>query len=429
MLPSSPAPESGALEAFICDFHQFENDHALFTSCVDPDGYFWWDLARYAVQFEICSQRNIVGRSAAGSEPWLSRLPRLAIKLADFVLDTSKVVTMKDVDANHLFVSGRTLPALDRGRRENTGPIFNIAAGGDLNKRNIDRLVTIKARHQVVPSLVSDQISQISQNLQQQFGVASDFVNLMERKYRFHLASIRVWTPILDRLGGLTSLSFVNDDTLRSLVSLAKARGIHTREYQHGYAGKSHIAYSYPELDYPLPTLPDELVVTRDTGDITLPVTLTHQYVDSSPSDPPAAAASRDIDVLIGGSPTRNEMALELATALIDNGLKIAVKLHPAQTISSSGFRTYFDNQQLAVYDGAEDFITLARRSKVYLPANPTSTTVYEAVENGAQLVLVDFGGQKVTTTIDSLVSARTDTPSKLVPVLQALWSRESSAP
>ena len=110
---------------------------------------------------------------------------------------------------------------------------------------------------------------------------------------------------------------------------------------------------------------------------------------------------------MVGASPTLWKETAGIVGALVGQGLSLAVKLHPAQTQDSCGLRPRFSADEVAIYDGSEDFCTLARRARIFVPANPTSTTTFEAVENGTRLIVVDFGGVRKTKINESITSAR----------------------
>lgn len=424
-IPSDSATASrGGLEVFIAAFHEFEQQHNLFATCVDHEGFGWWDLVRYKVQFQICVDRGLFGASAAVAQPFFSRFRKAGADGIRLGRDMALLRAAERSEVTRLYVYGRVVKSLEDDVAAAEKRAFQITAAGPwgpsaISKRSIDLLIGTLARSRVIDAAVQKHMVEICGHLARTFGATPKYHAIMRQKYGWHLASQTIWRRILGWFPNLTQLGFVNDDSLRTLIALANAKGIVTREYQHGYAGKSHIAYSYPPLpEVPL-TLPNELLVERDTGDITFPAKLLFQ--ERSILGPVMDAPPRDLDVLIGGSPTRNEDAHLLAASLVNRGLSVAVKLHPAQTVSASGFRSSFTPEQLVIFEGDSSFVDLARRAKIYLPANPTSTTVYEAVENGAKLAVVDFGGERVTETIDKLVSIRADTVEHLLPQARAL--------
>jgi hypothetical protein len=410
----STGPE-GAIDALIREFNDFEAEEKLFSNCVDEAGFAWWDATRYAVQWAICVERDIGGRSAAGPSSVFSRALRLTNRLVHVVKDVATIALLRRNSARTLFVCGRTPRSILDDIAASPGPCF-VASNHtvsctsliSIRKRSIDLLIRAAVSLGRGRCAIAADAARLDQKLKRRFGSHVDFRCIIIGKYRQHRASRAIWDWVLSRLGSVELIGYVNDDTAKSLVALARRRGIRTREYQHGYMGRSHIAFSYPRLEQPLATLPDEVVVNFDSGDITYPAAVINAGASGQSST--AAQARRDIDVLVGGSPTRNAEALAIVANLVDRGLSVAIKLHPAQSEASSGVRQAFSSNQLSVHSGEEDFRSLAARSKIYVPANPSSTTAFEAVECGARLLVVDYSGMKMTSSTDAVVSARVNT-------------------
>ena len=47
------------LEKFILAFNSFEKKNKLFYICIDSEGFKWWDIVRYDVQFALCEFNGI----------------------------------------------------------------------------------------------------------------------------------------------------------------------------------------------------------------------------------------------------------------------------------------------------------------------------------------------------------------------------------
>lgn len=412
-----PASAEGAIERFIRAFNQFEAEQDLFARCVDEDGFAWWDLARYTVQFSLCAEKGIYGQRLSTPHRWSSRFASAAARSGQLARDLPVLLKGTFGEVTHLYIFGRTTPILVDDLQRNAPHCLVVSNGEHTNlqwkhigKRSIEYLAAFGARFLQSPEPVAQEAVRLDALLKEQFDSRLDFCAMIRGKYIRHRTDKAIWSRLIERLPRLEEVDFVNDDTLRTLVALANSRGVKTREFQHGYMGRSHVAYNYPALEAVPPTLPSEALVHRDSGDITLPVTIRRVEI-------PAAGAGdsrRDIDVLIGGSPTRNREAQAIAGALVGRGYKVGIKLHPAQTLEASGMRQLFAPSQLEIFAQGDDFCELARRSKIYVPANPTSTTAYEAVENGADLIVIDYGGEKLTTILDSITAARVSAPEDL---------------
>lgn len=400
------------LEDFIAAFNRFEAEENLFE-LRDGQGFPWWDLVRYRVQFALCAQRDIYGDQKVAPSSKTVRARSFLRQAWRLVCDIGTLCLLRRDRIRCLVVSSRALDHVEttldaemgRGRAalvvNKLGHYANphIAIAG----QSVAFFSRLYARVCRVPSEVEKDIRRLAHLIGKHFHSDVDFFALMTSKYREHLAAQQAWSFILSRTRAADRVIYVNDDTLKTLVFLARRRGIATEEVQHAYMGKSHNAFSYPPLKNVLESLPDKVIIDRDTGDITYPV----QKVIMQRSAKSATLEARDIDVLIAASPSRQDETIGVVAALLDKGLRLVVKLHPAQTLKSSGLGAHFSPEKLAIHSGDEEFCALASRARVFVPVNATSTTTFEAVENGARLVVVDFGGVKTTSMNDGIVSAR----------------------
>ena len=416
-----------ALEEFIEAFNCYEADFGLFR-LRDDDDFPWWDLVRYRVQYAMCVELGIYGRRHLRRIGSINRALSFARQCWQLARDFNKLTNIDRGRIRCLVVSSRALAEL-------AGVIDECALKGyptlvvsndtclapphlSVANKSIAFFVRLYAHFCRVPPAVQSDIRYLAGTISKQFESNLDLFPLITAKYREHLAAKVAWSFVLRRAGGLDRIVYVNDDTLKTLVFLARKSGIPTEEIGHGYMGRSHIAFSYPPLPSTLETLPDKIVINRDTGDISYPVkkALLIKHERTALPSPP-----RDIDVLIGASPTFQDETNSIIGALVGRGLKLAVKLHPAQTVESSQIAERFPSVRFEISDGEENFCDLARRAIIYVPANPTSTTTFEAVENGALLVVVDFGGIRRTVLHDRTARARALSIDDLFMVVESL--------
>lgn len=425
--PHPKHTDVGSVERFIEAFNRYEAEADLFH-LRDADGCPWWDLVRYRVQFALCIERAIYGRRSNPPASKFARARSFTHQSARLLRDIGRVRGPHAGQARNLLISTRSLSYMlevlraDEGQ-ERLALIVNDTGQANVphvavSKQSVDFFVRLAMYGQRLPSEVAEEAHRVAAHLQERFDSKADLFDIIALKYREHLAAQLAWSFVLDSAGALERIVYVNDDTLKSLVFLARARGILTEELQHGYMGQSHVAFSYPPMANAPETLPDKLIINRDTGDIVYPAT---QVVMAKAASVAGVTGSRDIDVLIGASPTLWNETAGIVGALVGQGLSLAVKLHPAQTEKSSGLRQRFSADEVAIHDGSEDFCALARRARVYVPANPTSTTTFEAVENGARLIVVDFGGVRKTAMNDGIASARVGSLQEL---LDAVFSQ-----
>ena len=425
---SHEAQQEGELEAFIMAFNQYEADKALFDRCQDAQGLRWWDFTRYLPQLLIAKEKGFFGTPIdAPSSQWM-RIVRLLRHIARLARLALSIMTLKTKAVDTLYISTRNLKeASDRiscvGWRvlyvNKTGQASPPDAA--ISKLAVDFLFRAIGPVFRVPPEVQKEISAIAADLKDRFGSNIDLQQVMVSKYKQAQATFWFWKIVLRRLPKLKRVLFVNDDFQKPLVMIARARGLETIEVQHGYMGRGHFSFSYPPLEQSLPTLPDKVWIDRDTGDIVYPVP--KEMLERA--RPEAPTAPRDIDVLIGGLPGRLQETSDIVSSLLNSGLSIAVKLHPAQIGDADILKERFSSHEIAIYGKDDDFVSLVRRAKVFVPSSPTSTTAFEAVENGADLIVVHGGGFKITSMCDAIAIAQAYDVNALRDAVQSHLKKE----
>lgn len=412
-----------SIEDFIESFNNYEAKSQLFH-LRDAHGFPWWDLVRYRVQFALCVELGIFERRFTPRSSTFAQIRSFSRQSFRLLTDATRILTLDSSNFRSLVVSTRHLEYLTDAllAEENRGYCALLANKGGqaanphkaIDYQTIPFFVRL-AKHLFPPSTdLSKDAHRVATEICHRFNSNLDIFSLIKEKYSEHLASMRAWAFVLNHMPYLDKIYYVNDDTLKTLVFQARISRISTIEVQHAYMGRSHFGFSYPPLTHPLETLPDKVVINRDTGDITYPV----QKVVVQRSVPQTTNSLREIDVLIAASPTNRAFTLEIVESLVNKGLSVAIKLHPSQHEEHSGLRERFPGGAIQIYGGSADFCALVRRAYVFVPANPTSTTAFEAVENGARLVIIDLGGLKKTAINDGIVAARSNSLEALYQVV-----------
>lgn len=406
----------GAVDAFIARFNALEVAQRLFDVRLD-DGFPFWDAVRYQLQFALCAERGIHAHQRREKlSRWQSA--RSGARQAFHLLrDLLTVARVGGRGLTRLYVHARRWEHVLADIAESGAPSLIVGPAEPSDRRNIfvrkasvTFFVRMASRFVRVPASVADVAARWDDLLKREFDSHVDVRAIVLKRYRDHRVAGRLWRFVLARLPALERVSFINDDTLRPLVYQANVRGIATREFQHSYMGRSNVLYDYPPLEQPVLSLPAEVVVHLDTGDIVYPVAPVRPAVASDA----VAPADRDIDVLVGGSSTRNAEGAAIVAALGGRGLALAAKLHPNQDETAFGAKDRLAADRVQFFDKRTAFVDLVRRAKIYVPTSPTSTTIFEAVENGARLVMVNHGGIKVAGIIDRIASAQVDTVDDL---------------
>jgi hypothetical protein len=404
----------GTLDRFIRAFNLYESDANLFKRCRDKDGFAWWDIVRYRIQFALCAEKGIYSYPKGGKKRLLARAASFARQSLLLLKDALRIAFLRANRIERIYVFRRRSKFLLEEIGNSNCQSLVVGETGvsysphvAISKQSLDFFVRVVSKFVRVPRDVMVEAERLEEEIKARFSSEIDTRSIILSKYKQHQASRMAWSAILSGQEAVKYVGFIGDDSLKALVCLANAREIRTREFQHAYMGKSHVNYSYPDLTTPVATLPLEVMVHRDTGDIIYPATIIRPAGAGVAPGDCLSEASRDIDVLIGGSPSRAEEVISIAGALVDKGLTLAVKLHPAQTEFDSGLRKHFRKEQVQIYSNEHDFCALARRARVYVAGNPTSTTVFEAVENGAKLIVVENDGMKLTRMLDKILSRR----------------------
>lgn len=425
--------ENASLEDIIAAFNRYEAKSGVFA-LRDKKGYPWWDLVRYRVQFALCVERDIYGRSPVPPSSKLVRAQSFTRQVRQLVRDIARLRGRGTRQSRTLVVSRRSLDYIDgvtAAETERGHGVLLVNKTGEapaphmaITSQSIQFFTRLAQWAHRLPPEVDQDARRLAGDIRARFDSKTDIFGVIAAKYREELVARRVWSFILDRASAVERVIYVNDDMLKSLVVLARARRIDTEEVQHAYMGRAHIGFSYPPLDGPLATLPDRVIVTRDTGDITYPVAKVVVQPEAKRREP----AIRDIDVLVASSPSRQAETAEIINALAGQGLRLAVKLHPAETEESSEIAARFSPGEVAIHAGDEDFCDLAWRARVFVPVNATSTTAFEAAEMGARVVLVDVGGEKKTAISDGVASARAESLDALPGVVRSQLAATDAA-
>jgi hypothetical protein len=421
----------GGVEALIEAFHSFESP--LFERLVDEDGFAWWDLVRYDIQFNMLVERGLHPRFSSQTQKAGLRLVSVMRRGIPFVLDLIRLrhLSRRKIDA--IIISRRPLEPITKVIEGNIsghfifgGPTIDGHASPLIDKYHLDLFTKLVARRLTPPTAVLADARRVESDVQKHFNTELLVHKLIESKYRQHLAAKRIWSKLISMPASIERVVYVNDDTAKTLVWLCRQRGIETTEVQHGYMGASHIGFSYPKLDHSLMTMPDRTVITRDTGDIVYPSTLVGCEMAPSVIDIPTFN-ERDIDVLIGSGPRWIRRTQEMIEALTDSGLHVAIKLHPTQQEGEIDLIVNGVRNMPEVFSGKDDFLPVVRRSKIYLPANPGSTTSFEAVEQGCALMLYTPQGGPSTSVVNHLAAAIMSEPDEIVACIRDVLERVAS--
>lgn len=414
------------LDDFIAAFNRYEAEAGVFA-LRDAEKYPWWDFVRYRVQFALCAEHDLHRYTISASLPSkFVRAKSFARQSRRLLRDVTRLHGQRIREARTLVVSKRSLDYIENIavlEAERGKSVLCVNKTGDaaaphmaITGQSIAFVTRLTQRAQRVPPEVEKDARRVAIEICSRFESRVNIFGIIATKYREEMVARRLWSFILDRATAVERVVLVNDDTVKSLVMLARSRGLDTEEVQHAYMGKSHIGFSYPPLNAGLATLPDRVIITRDTGDITYPV----EWVVVNTASKRQGVKPRDIDILIGSSPARQNETAAVVAALAGQGCRLAVKLHPAESTASWEVSASFSKDVVTIHDGDEDFCALAARARLFIPINATSTAAFEAAEMGARVILVHFGGLKKTSATDVVASAHVYSLDDLLAAVEA---------
>ena len=400
-----PLPQ-GELERFNESFREFEVAEGFFENSTGDAEHAWWDYCRYTVQFEIAAERGLLGfRNVAPSVP-----PKACSRVIVFVSKVTLVmglifdiVKLRWQRAPIMYASNRKLEAAEpliHGYGNDVcrigDPSLDAPSRCRVNGMALAMAIHLFARFVYVPSSVRKEADRRSQMLRQSFNSSVDFSRIIRRKYKESYVTWFFWKCIFCMNGGISKLFIVNTDTHRPVVQLARGMGARVIEIQHGYMGESHFAFSYPELKFPLSSLPNEVWIDRYTDDITYPVP--RKVIKCKDSKECLSREEKYVDVLIASAPNREQELLNVLNILKVFPITIVVKLHPKSDDYVQVLSKKYAQFPINFYQDERTFSSLASSSTTFIPINPNSTTVFEARDCGARVVIFNQQGYVVTT-------------------------------
>ena len=93
--------------------------------------------------------------------------------------------------------------------------------------------------------------------------------------------------------------------------------------------GATNIMYSLPKVTASLTTLPNKIIITNKTKDITYPVE--QILIAKKKENNKETFFKKNIDILIGSDLHFFKETIELSKIFLDKKLEVCIKLHPSQ--------------------------------------------------------------------------------------------------
>ena len=399
---------SDNLEKFILAFNAFEKKNKLFYICIDSEGFKWWDIVRYDVQFALCEFKGIYSYPLKTYEDLFLKTIRLTRKFLNLIVYFIKFYFMKKNQYKKIFIFNRNLFCINQEITKFKSQSFLITNSdlihqNILKKESIDLIIKLLSRFVFVPKTLISEFKNIDEKINNKFETEIDFVRIFIENYKKFKSSYFIWENILKSFKNLNSVGLINDGTLKSVCYLTNELNIISQEFQHSIIAPNHIGYMYPKIYEKILTLPSEIILTRNDFKVNYPVK-SRFYKQNKNIKNKSKEFTKDIDLLIGTSRVMYSNLKILIEELQINNINFSIKLHPAQTKNDFLSTINPKNKNFEIFAGNEDFVELAKRTKIYIPCNPTSSTVIEASENGAVVYILKKSTELITSSTNKYV-------------------------
>ena len=421
----------GEIENFIKKFNLYEGEN--FKKFLKNNGFFWWPLVRSSIADEIMVAKKLKWSSRIADKSqkkyFKSILKHIKIISSDFI--TIFIICFKSIKT--IYISSRNIPDLIYSAKANKSNYLiignkDVFAGSSyfINMHNIQFLVKILKIFVYIPSELLNDSKKISSELNYIFDTNLDISNMIVNQYKIQIAYSWIWSLMLFMLKQTKKIVFVNDNSQHTLIHQAKEKGIFTVEIQHGYIGNAHEGYTFPNLPFKVSTLPDQIIINREFGENFYPVSQIRSKFSEKSQKISDIYRKRDIDILLGTSPKLIKETKSIIETLKDTNFKIAIKLHPAESIDI--YRDYLKDN-FKIYLGYEDIKLIAQKSKIYIPVFPLSTSAFEAHKYGCTILTINYNERKLSNIldpiIDSSVNSIKDLPCIISEIINKYWNFE----
>ncbi len=384
----------------------------------------WWDFMRYTVINNICTERNIYTPKNSKDLYKKNKIKKL-ITVFKLILELIKfgnsLICLRFYDISDIFISSRKPNKLSRinhksliigNKRYDPNILF-------ISKIILDKIILLFSYCIVCPKSIHRDIKNISISIRKEFKSNLNFESLILNKYKLTISSIYIWKIIIFLVPKLKEIKYVNDDMQKGLVFLANKLDIKTCEIQHAYMGKYHEGFAYPKLKLTLNTIPTETHIFFDSSDIIYPSKLVIKEPKSTLNK--NISNKKEFDLLIGSSPRKSKETRKILRILSPYSLKIAVKLHPVESLNDFVNQGSMDYKNLNLFDAQYSFNDVARRSTLYLPISHNSTSIFDANKMGCFCIIYDSKGRKLTNMTDKIDSCYCFSESSLGPLIEYL--------
>jgi hypothetical protein len=385
----------------------------------------WWDFLRYSVVNNICIERKIY-TPYKSKDLYKKNIFKKIITILKLIIELIKffnsLIFLRFLGIKNIFISSRKPNELSRisnkslivGNKNYDPKILFIS------KIILDKIIGLISYFIICPKKINKDIKKISLSIKKEFESNLNFELLLLKKYKLTISSIYIWRLIIFLIPKLEEIKYVNDDMQKGLVFLANQLDIKTCEIQHAYMGKSHEGYAYPKLKTALNTIPNETHIFFDSSDIIYPSKIIHKE-SLSKLNKNNEPIKKEFDLLIGSSPRKSIETRRILQILTPYSFRIAVKLHPVESINDFLNHNYTNINNVDLFDSQHSFNEIACKSTLYLPISHNSTSIFDAYKMGCFCIIYNSEGRKLTNMTDKIDSCYCFSESSLGPLIKYL--------
>ena len=362
----------------------------------------WWDFIRYYIVHNICVEKGLYGDQRNYKRKFLARLPSLIIQIKKFLFSIKNLSKVNFNNIKFLSISSRKLNKYfynDDLEIENTLIILKEKSDNYKNyiyKDSLENFIKLFSKCIRVPNKVQIQSNNISEVIQNSISTKINISRLIEEKYKYCVASVYVWKFIFKYfLKEVNLIKYTNDNLQKPLVYVANQNNIKTLEIQHAYMGKSNEAFCYPNLFKKPISIPNSTLVYFDSKDITYPSNIINCCQEEKNTS--KAEKKIKIDLLIGSGPTSSKTTKKILSIIQNLDLRIAIKLHPSEHLSDLNIQEILKNKSIKIIKGKENFSNIASITKIFIPVDHYSTTIFEARKEDCEIIIFDESSRKIS--------------------------------
>ena len=121
------------------------------------------------------------------------------------------------------------------------------------------------------------------------------------------------------------------------------------------------LSYSFKKLL----SIPNYTLVYFDSKDITYPSKIINYCNEEKNTS--KLEKNKNIDLLLGSSPRKAIDTKKILSIIKDLNIKVAIKLHPAESLSDLNIKDFLKNKSLKIIDGQENFSNIASMAKIFI--------------------------------------------------------------